>query len=146
MPGGRPDALTPEKQERLCTAIRAGNYYQAACNYAGVHYASFRRWMAKGKKAKQGRFRSFCEAIRKAEADAEVTIVAQWRQQIPENWQAARDFLGRRFPERWGPKEKHDLHHSGGIALEVAEEIVDAPDDATAADPPQDGPAAPSAS
>jgi len=34
-----------------------------------------------------------------------VTIVAQWRKQIPENWQAARDFLARRFPEHWAPKE-----------------------------------------
>jgi hypothetical protein len=29
-------------------------------------------------------------------------LVALWQQHIPENWQAARDFLERRFPQRWG--------------------------------------------
>jgi len=32
---GRPSKLTPEVQERLRQAIRAGNYYEAVCAYAG---------------------------------------------------------------------------------------------------------------
>lgn len=101
----RPSKFTPEVQQRLCDAIRAGNYYEAACGYAGVDYSNFRRWIEKGEKAKSGPYREFCEAIQKAAADAEATIVAQWRQHIPENWQAARDFLARRFPERWGQRD-----------------------------------------
>jgi len=61
--------------------------------------------MRLGKRAKKGKYFKFFKAIMKAKGDSEVTVVAQWRKQIPENWQAARDFLARRFPERWAPKE-----------------------------------------
>lgn len=33
---GRPTKLTAEVQERLTSAIRAGNFYEAACGYAGI--------------------------------------------------------------------------------------------------------------
>ena len=48
----RPSKLTPEVTKRLTEAIRAGNYYEAACGYAGIGYSTFRVWMTKGEKAK----------------------------------------------------------------------------------------------
>lgn len=102
---GRNTKLTPELQERLCSAISAGNYYEAACSYAGIDYTTFWGWMKRGEKAGKGVFFDFFKAIQKAQADSEVSIVANWKKQIPEDWKAARDFLARRFPERWGPKE-----------------------------------------
>ena len=39
---GRPSKLTPEVTKRLTEAIRAGNYYEAACGYAGIGYSTFR--------------------------------------------------------------------------------------------------------
>src|SRR5688572_29255607 len=99
--GGRPTKLTTEVQERLTSAVRAGNFYVAACGYAGMDYATFRRWIERGDSESRGKYRAFREAVEKAEADAEVTVVAQWRAQIPANWQAARDFLARRYPDRW---------------------------------------------
>jgi hypothetical protein len=117
---GRPTKLTPEVQKRLCDAIAAGNYREAACSYAGIDKATFSRWIARGEQAKTGPFCDFCNAVQKAEADAEVAIVAQWQQHMPENWQACRDFLARRFPERWGPQDKHDLRHSGTLGHSLA--------------------------
>lgn len=111
---GRPTALTPEIQARICEALRDGNYYEAACKKAGIGYNTFRKWMIRGKRSR-GKFREFMEAVHKAEADAETTIVAEWRKQCPENWQACRDFLGRRHPDRWGPKEK--LEHKGQLTV-----------------------------
>ena len=102
---GRPTSLSPEVQKKICDAIAAGNYYQAACSYAGIEYQTFRNWMKAGKDASEGPFFDFFLAVLKAEADAEVRVVAQWQQQIPANWAAARDFLARRYPSRWGPRE-----------------------------------------
>lgn len=99
---GRPSKLTPEVQERICSAIRAGNYYEAACAYAGIHYSTFRKWMQKGETAKSGKFREFFEAVTRAEYEAEVRMVAQWQKHMPEDYRAIRDFLERRYPERWG--------------------------------------------
>ena len=101
---GRPTKLTPEVQEKICNAIRAGNYYEAACAYAGIGYSTFRAWMIKGEKAKSGKYREFMEAIKKAEYEAEARLVAQWQKHMPENWQAIATFLERRYPERWGKR------------------------------------------
>ena len=98
----RPSKLTSEVTKRLTEAIRAGNYYEAACGYAGIHYSTFRKWMQKGETAKKGKYREFFEAITRAEYEAEVRMVAQWQKHMPENWQAIATFLERRYPDRWG--------------------------------------------
>ena len=134
MAGGRPTKLTDEVQDKLASAIRAGNYYAAACGYAGIDYATFRRWMERGEREARGRFHTFRHTIEKAEADAEVTVVAQWRAQIPTNWQAARDFLARRYPERWRPSER--LEHSGpdGGPIDLATLVLQVEQDRLADD------------
>src|SRR5690554_1102925 len=99
---GRPSKLTPEVIKRLTEAIRAGNYYEAACGYAGIGYSTFRAWMVRGEKAKSGKYPEFMEAIQKAEHEAEVRMVAMWQKHMPENWQAIATFLERRYPDRWG--------------------------------------------
>lgn len=86
-------------------AIRAGNYYEPTCAYAGIDYTTFRKCMQKGEKARKGTYFEFFEAVKQAEAEAEASMVALWQKQIPENWQAARDFLERRYPDRWGRRE-----------------------------------------
>jgi len=123
----RPTKFTLSTQTRIIEAIAGGNYYEAACASAGVDYATFRRWMQRGQKAKDGPYREFCDAILKAEAEAEVRIVAQWQQQIPENWPAARDFLARRFPDRWGPKERHIVEGDAERPLTIRTLTVEVP-------------------
>jgi len=112
----RPTKLEPEVEKRLLDAVAAGNYYEAACAYAGITYQTLRNWVNRAEaelervaanprrtiRQRERIYVEFYERLKKAEAQAEVTIVAQWRQQVPENWQAARDFLARRYPERWG--------------------------------------------
>lgn len=110
---GRPSKLTSEVKARLVQAIEAGNYYEAACGYAGITYTTFRNWMIKGENAKSGKYREFFEAITRAETVAEVRMVAQWQQHMPEDYRAIRDFLERRFPERWGRKDKVQQEISG---------------------------------
>lgn len=110
---GRPSKLTSEVRARLVQAIEAGNYYEAACGYAGITYTTFRNWMIKGENAKSGTYREFFEAITRAETVAEVRMVAQWQQHMPEDYRAIRDFLERRFPDRWGRKDKVQQEISG---------------------------------
>ena len=103
----RPSKLTPEIQKKIIEAVKAGNYYEAACAYAGVSYSTLRGWIVKGEKAKSGKYLKFLEAVRQAEAEAEARIVLQWQKAMPEDWRAAQAFLERRYPERWGKKETH---------------------------------------
>jgi transposase len=118
----RPSKLTPEVTKRLTEAIRAGNYYEAACGYAGIHYSTFRKWMQKGEVAKSGMFREFFEAITRAEYEAEVRMVAQWQKHMPEDYRAIRDFLERRYPDRWG-RRNLNIEHSGEVGIKIIDDI-----------------------
>lgn len=127
---GRPSKLTPEVQEKICNAIRAGNYYEAACAYAGIDYSTFRRWMIKGEKTKKGKYHEFCEAVKKAEYEAEMRLVAMWQKHMPDNWQAIATFLERRFPERWARRldVKQEVQGQVKIEHDIARKIVEDPE------------------
>lgn len=111
---GRPTKLTSEVQKRVCDAVSAGNYYEPACIYAGVTYSTMRNWILRGKEAKSGVYFEFVEALTRAEAQAEIDIVKLWQAQIPTDWHAARDFLERRYNDRWGRKDKQEIAGAGG--------------------------------
>lgn len=114
----------PDCREKLLLAIRGGNYYEAACGFAGISYETLRRWRRRGEAeetrvAASGRRRVrkreaiFVELVadlRLAEAEAEIRMVNQWQRamQVPSHWQAIRDFLQRRHPDRWG-RQRIDL-------------------------------------
>jgi hypothetical protein len=128
MPGGRPTKLTPELQEQLCRAIGAGNYRKPACAFVGIAYATFLLWMSKGRKARRGRYFEFLCAVRKAEADAEVAVVALWRKSMPENPQEYRHFLTHRYPERWGVKDRLELTGKAGGPIRSKVSVADLSD------------------
>jgi len=118
LPHGRPTKLTQEVQDRFLEALRVGNFYEACCGYAGIDYGTLRQWMIKGGQGKQP-YANFRQAVLKAEADAEARIVANWQQHIPSDWRAARDFLGRRHADRWGPRDKVEHSGPGGAPLQI---------------------------
>jgi len=116
---GRKDKLTPEVQQKLIEAIKEGNYYEAACAYAGISYQTFLNWLERGKREKSGKFFEFFEAVTRAEAEAERKIVKMWIEAIPEDWRAARDFLERRYPDRWGKKDHLNLSGDVGVKITI---------------------------
>lgn len=121
---GRPSKFTPETKKRLLDAIRMGNYREFSCSYAGISVSTFYAWLDKGKKQNKGEFVEFLEAVTRAEAEAEVRMVAQWQAQIPRDWRAARDFLARRFPERWGLKARVEVDHGGEITQSYQNDVI----------------------
>lgn len=80
-PGGRPCKLTPEVQERICARLRKGMPRERAARRAGIHDATFRRWMTAGAAAQAAydegdgdnegeearKFRTFRAAVLEAE-------------------------------------------------------------------------------
>jgi heterodisulfide reductase subunit C len=118
---GRPSKLTEELKANLTKVIAAGNYYQAACDYVGISYSIFREWIVKGEQAKSGKYFDFSEAVKKAEAQAEIRMVQEWQKQMPENWQAIATFMERRYPDRWGRQDKSKVELTGkdGGAIKI---------------------------
>ena len=124
---GRPPKLTPEIQERIVLAVRAGNYLSVSARAAGVHESTLYRWLERGRgPAGREPYRSFCEALKEAEAAAEVHAVATIRQQMPSQWTAAMTFLERRFPDRW--RRRDTVYSEEAPPSDPIEDVLADPD------------------
>jgi hypothetical protein len=98
----RPSKRTPEREARLLEALRAGNTRRAACHYAGISDEALARWLRASV--------DFVDAVKKAESDAEVRMVAQIARAAQDGtWQAAAWWLERRRPDDYARRERLDL-------------------------------------
>ena len=92
---GRRCRLTPEVQERIATALRAGSYLEEAAQLAGVSPSTLHAWLAKGRTARSGQFLEFLELVHGAIAQAEVAAVARIFAASQTDWRAAAWWLER---------------------------------------------------
>jgi hypothetical protein len=105
----RPTKLTAELQDRLIRAIRAGAHSEPAARAAGIAPSTYYRWMARGQVESTGLYHELHEAVRQAEAEAEVRAVAVISRAMSDDWRAAVGFLERRFPSRWRRHQTTEL-------------------------------------
>jgi hypothetical protein len=142
-----PSKFIPEVRNKVVLAIRNGNHRDAAAKYAGVTYQQFRRWMVRGEKLSEEEYDSlseedqeyvdFYQVINQAEAEAEVAAVVQWKKFFERDYKASRDFLARRYPQRWGQKVEVSVSNKDDEILELMDSIGDQLDP----DPPTTDPA-----
>ena len=116
---GRPGKLTPETHKAIVDAVRAGNYAETAAMAAGITPATFYNWTARGREAKQGIYFEFLDAIEKAKASAEIRDVALIERAATDTWTAAAWMLERKFPARWGRREKLEVAGDGGGPVKI---------------------------
>lgn len=130
----RSSKLTPEVHGKIVTAMRAGNFFVAACRYAGISESTGHKWMAWGLGKDYGEgaplpedwavYAKFREAVKAAEGAAEVELVAQIRSKVPDVPSVGLEVLSRRHPQRWG-RNRVEVEHSGTVDLE-ASKVVEA--------------------
>jgi transposase len=127
VPGGRPTKLTPETQEKIVRAVRAGNYLETAAAHAGVRKQTLHDWLHRGANARTGIYREFSDAIQKALADAETSEVALITKAASDGaWQAAAWKLERRNPKRWGARVRVSVEEELNAALDKLAERLPA--------------------
>lgn len=107
MPTGRPTLCTPEVQKKILSAIRAGNYKHIAAQAAGVHRDTLNGWELRGAKGEEP-FASFSDALQKAEAEAEVMLVARVHEG-GEGWQSKAWICERRWAKRWAARVRQQV-------------------------------------
>lgn len=91
---GRPTKRTPETEQRIIDAVRAGNYIEVAATYAGISKQTLYAWRES--------FPDFSDALEKALAEAEVRSLTAIQQAGRTHWQAHAWYLERRYPKRYG--------------------------------------------
>jgi hypothetical protein len=77
--GGRPCKLTDAAAARIAEAVRAGNTRRDAAQHAGAGASTLRAWLARGRRQNRGRFRDFCDAVKKGESARVVESVGRIR-------------------------------------------------------------------
>jgi hypothetical protein len=128
----RPTKLTKEVTEKICLAIRAGNYAKVAAAMAGVAETTYYRWLEMADEPKSKKeFKEFRESVERAEAEAEVVAIARIRQAADNgDWKAAGWYLERKHGERWGRNDKLRQEITGAngepiaLTLEEAKKAV----------------------
>lgn len=118
---GRDSLLTEQVEQKIVQAIIGGAHFEIACRYAGIAPRTGYDWMARGEGRARARpantpFVHFVQAVRDAEAQLEVIVIAQVRKGVPDNPNLGLNFLARRFPDRWANREKIDV---GGTGKEI---------------------------
>jgi hypothetical protein len=81
--------------------MRGGNFRETAARYAGVPPETLSRWLAR-----DGQFR---QAVLEAEQAAEILAVAYIRKAGETDPKHFEWWLERKFPERWGRRERIDM-------------------------------------
>jgi transposase len=103
---GRRTKLTPDLQSKICSVLQVGNYIETAAAYAGVSKTTLYKWLKRGRREQSGQYTDFVAAVEQALAHSEVDAIAHITKAGHENWQALAWRLERRFPAKWGKREK----------------------------------------
>ena len=120
---GRKLKLDQELIEQVSLIIRQGNYAQTACEMVGIGTTTYYRWLETAEKDNAPKiYREFRDAIKRAEAQAEVRSVTRIMQAADEGtWQASAWYLERKHPTKWGRNDKlrQEITGADGAPLEV---------------------------
>jgi len=109
--GGRPTKCTPEMIRAILSKIRKGHPYVVACRSLGISYRTMRRWVEKGERPGSPEpFCQFCHDIRRASAEAEGRLAAQWLALAEEKreWRGIWKYMACRWPQRWSERRQGD--------------------------------------
>lgn len=102
----RPNKCTKERTKKISDAVRAGAYPAVAAQMSGIGERTFYDWMRKGRNG-DPEYANFYDSVKDAESEAEIANVALIRQAaMAGTWTAAAWWLERKFPDRWGRKDR----------------------------------------
>ena len=116
-----PSKLTPEVEEKFFLALRGGNYIETAAVFAGVTRDAVYKWLKKAREAPRSSYGRFAERVHEALAAAEVHDLALIGEAAKTVWTAAAWRFERRYPDKWGKRER--IEQSG--ALKIVVEFTD---------------------
>lgn len=147
---GRPPLLTPERKDQLLQLLGAGNYRSTAAEYVGIGTSTLYRWLEWGREEAdrldsdpfaapdpdRAIYKEFWEEVTRAERQAEVRAVALWQQAMRDDWRAAKEYLARKHPDRWGDQMRLMGADGGAVQVEVTPSDLAARIKALAADLP----------
>lgn len=138
MAGGRNSRLTDELKKEILLLVGSGLYLKQVCEYVGVSESTIYYWLQRGSKEilrlesnprskpleKEKPYVDFFYDMKRAENQSEVRAVSSWQTAMRDDWRAAREFLARRFPDRWSPRLEITGAEGNPIELKMDVDVV----------------------
>ncbi len=107
--------LTPEIQEKIIKNVKKGFYVKESVATVGICKKTYYNWLQRGAKAlwpeENGEKvpkseKIFLHSVQQANAIGELEIFSEIRSQVKRDWHAGMEILARKYPKRWGKKDK----------------------------------------
>jgi transposase len=123
-------SLTPSVQDRLCLAIKAGLYLEDACRVVGIDPHTYRDWLEKAEHEDgphAAEYHAFKDAVEEAQAQYQLHYLNTVRaaaESGPKGWTAGAWLLERRFPHKWGLRNRTELTGPDGAPVKIVFEFI----------------------
>lgn len=119
--------LTDELTARVCEYIGQGQGTQEACERSGIARRTYFDWRQQGQEAldrgdTESPYAKFLDATRAAEAAFEahhLKTIVEAAEAGPRTWTAAAWLLERRWPQRWGLRNRQEITGPNGEPVKV---------------------------
>jgi len=105
---GRKELITEDLITKLANMIRAGVTIKDACQAIGINESTYYKWRKRAEAEPKSLYFKLIQSIERAQAEAKISIILEWRKLLSGDWRACEAFLKRRYPEEWGDRIKHE--------------------------------------
>lgn len=116
--------IAKEKIDVALESIRKGVFPMVAAVSAGIKPNSWRKAMDRGEKDLvddvESVYAEFFLRVIEAENQSEESAVKSWSKHFGEDWKATKEFLLRRFPERWASGRDLAIQADGAINISIS--------------------------
>jgi len=118
------EVLTKEVHEAVVRCINAGGHIETAAAFAGISLKSLNKWLLEGATKSHGKARDLHHDVDVALAKFEMAHISYLNNAAKTSTHAAQWMLERRFPERWGKKDRVSLEGKDGGPVKYQVEYV----------------------
>ena len=106
--------------EVICEGLRKGNYVTTCCRAVGIDKKTFYNWKNKGKKGIEP-YATFLKRVDEAEAEGEMLMMEVIHDNaVSGNWLSSAWVLERKYPNRFGKRERMELQTDNDFKLEIS--------------------------
>lgn len=114
---GRPSKLTPKVRRIIFESLARGNYLSTAADLARVSRQQVHEWVARGEREVAGLYHDFAVGLRQVLGGVEDNLVGVFQAGAENDPQIAKEFLARRWAQKWGAKANGPADATPGLIV-----------------------------
>lgn len=105
--------------ETICEGLRKGNYVTTCCRAVGISQRTYYNWKKKGEEGEEP-YATFLQKVDEAEAEGEMAMMEIIHDNaVSGNWLSSAWVLERKYPNRFGKRERMELQTDNDFKLEI---------------------------